>query len=73
MTVSELIPTLHHLNRADKLRVMQLLLTDLAQEEGALLTAGAAYPLWSQYDVYEAAETLEAALEADRKAQDTHV
>jgi hypothetical protein len=33
MTVTELFPTLRNLPRADKLKVMQFLVTELAQEE----------------------------------------
>lgn len=72
MTVSEIMPTLRDLDRADKLRVVQFLVTELAQEESALLTEGMSYPLWSQYDAYEAAETLQTVLETDRKARNAH-
>ena len=69
MTVSELLPALSHLNRADKLRVMQHLVTELAHEEEAHLTGGADYPVWSPYGATDAADALLSALAAD--ARDT--
>ena len=58
MGVTGLVPLLHELDRADKLRVLLLLVYELAQEEGALLQSGIAYPVWSPYDAFEAANTL---------------
>jgi hypothetical protein len=58
MSVTKLAPLLHELDRADKLRVLLLLVYELAQEEGALLQPGIAYPVWSPYDSFEAANTL---------------
>jgi hypothetical protein len=65
MGVHELIPLAKQLNRADKLRLMQSLLYDLAREEGIalpveeqLLLAGKSYPVWSPSTAYEAGETL---------------
>jgi hypothetical protein len=47
------------LPRADKLRLMQFLLIDLAQEEGIpLLAAEAEYPIWTPLNAFEAADTL---------------
>jgi hypothetical protein len=47
------------LPRADKLRLMQFLVIDLAQEEGVpLLVADAEYPIWTPLNAFEAAETL---------------
>ena len=57
MTVSELIPNLSDLNRVDKLRVGQFLVTELAREE-ALLEPGVTYPVWSPYDAFDAAALL---------------
>lgn len=67
MTVSELLPALSHLNRADKLRVMQHLATELVAEE-ALLTPGAEYPVWSPHAAYAAADALLSALADDKTA-----
>jgi len=47
------------LPRADKLRLMQLLVIDLAQEEGIpLLAAEAEYPVWTPLNAFDAADTL---------------
>lgn len=44
--------------------MIQLLTTDLARDEStANFTAGEAYPVWSPYDAFEAAETLRKMLE----------
>lgn len=66
MTVSELIPALNQLNRADKMRVMQHLSTELLNEDNAFFIAGADYPIWSPHTAYDAAEALAAALAADK-------
>jgi hypothetical protein len=59
MSLTELFPTVQQLPRADKLRLMQLLVVALAQEEGVpLLTAGAEYPIWTPLNAFEAAATL---------------
>ena len=67
----ELLTELHKLNRADKLRVVQILVNELAVEEEALLAAGTHYEVWSPYDAPDAAQTLLKMLEADEKARDT--
>lgn len=58
MELTDLLPKLHELDRADKWRTVQFLLADLSQEEGMPLAPGAAYPIWSPYDSYEAAAAL---------------
>jgi len=68
MSVTELAPLLHELDRTDKLRVLLLLVYELVQEEGALLQPGMAYPVWSPYDSFEAANTL---LNVLKKAEST--
>ena len=48
MSLTELFPAIKMLPRADKLRLMQFLVIDLAQEEGVpLLAAEAEYPIWT--------------------------
>jgi hypothetical protein len=45
---------------------MQFLVLELAQEEGvALLQPNRAYPIWTPYNAFEAAETLLNALEEE--------
>ena len=58
MKVAEIMPMLHQLSRADKFRVLQLLTSELADEESAMLHPGIGYPVWSPYDSVEAASTL---------------
>ena len=69
MSLTELFPTVKQLPRADKLRLMQLLVVELAEEEGVpLLTAGAQYPIWTPLNAFSAAETLMQMLETHRAA-----
>jgi hypothetical protein len=71
MVSADLLHALQHLPRADKLYVMQYLVSELAQEEAAMLQAGLAYPVWSPYDAVEAANTMLAVLktaESERHA-----
>lgn len=68
-TWKQLVPTLHVLSRRDKLRVMQFLLSELAEEDGVdLLTANQAYPVWTPLQADSAAETLLHVLAEDKKA-----
>ena len=67
MTVTELLPTLKNLSRADKLRIMQFLVIELAKEEDALLQPGATYTVWSPYNSHEAAHKLAELLEEDKQ------
>ena len=68
MELAELLPTLRELERADKLRVMQFLVSELAKEENALLNVDESYPVWSPYNSFAAASTLLNALKEDRYA-----
>ena len=59
MSLTELFPDVKLLPRADKLRLMQFLAVELAQEEGAPLSSAAAeYPIWTPLNAFDAAETL---------------
>lgn len=59
MLFTELVPAVKTLPRADKLRLIQFLVIDLAQEEGvSLLAADAEYPIWTPLNAVNAAETL---------------
>jgi hypothetical protein len=62
MSATELLDTLRALPRADKLYLMQFLVSELAQEESDLLKSGLTYPVWSPYDAVEAADTMLAML-----------
>lgn len=69
MTVAELFPTLRNLPRADKLKVMQFLITELVGEEEPALQSGAAYSLWSPLNSHEAAHKLAQLLETEQTTQ----
>ena len=69
MVSSELISTLQELSRADKLYVMQVLISELAQQETDLIKSNQSYPVWSPYDAVEAADTMLKVLQA-AKTQD---
>ena len=59
MSLTELFLAIKMLPRADKLRLMQFLVIDLAQEESiSLLSAGAEYPIWTPLNAFDAADTL---------------
>ena len=59
MSLSDLFPDIKMLARADKLRLMQFLVVDLAEEEGIpLLSADTEYPIWTPLHAFEAADTL---------------
>ena len=59
MSLSELLPMVQTLPRADKMRLIQFLVVDLAREEGVpLVEVGTPYPIWSPYDAFGAAATL---------------
>ncbi|MDJ1184027.1 hypothetical protein [Roseofilum casamattae] len=58
MTPTELLPLLRQLNRAEKLYIVQCLVSELAQEESDLIRPERSYPVWSPYDAFSAAETM---------------
>lgn len=68
MVSSELIATLRELNRSDKFYVMQLLISELAQQEIDLIKPEQSYSVWSPYGADEAANTMLNVLQA-AKAQ----
>lgn len=69
MVSSELISTLRRLSRADQFYVMQVLISELAQQETDLIKPDQSYPVWSPYDAVEAADTMLKVLQA-AKTQD---
>ncbi|WP_159787258.1 hypothetical protein [Sodalinema gerasimenkoae] len=58
MVSLELISTLRELSRSDKFYVMQLLISELAQQETDLIKPEQAYSVWSPYGADEAADTM---------------
>jgi hypothetical protein len=67
MVSVELLNTLRALNRGEKLHVLQVLVSELAQEEAHLFRPGGTYPIWSPYDAHEAADALLTMLKATER------
>jgi len=64
MSLVDLLPTVRALPRADKLRLMHLLIAELAREEGIpLVEEQGSYPIWTPYNAFDAAATLWQALD----------
>ena len=70
MVSSELLNTLRGLQRADKLYIVQVLISELAQEESDLIKPDQAYPVWSHYHAFEAANTMLEVLQAAKTQDD---
>jgi hypothetical protein len=67
MSLIEIIPVLQALPRADKLRLLQFLVFELAQEEGVgWFDPEITYPVWTPYNAFEAADTLLQVLEGEK-------
>lgn len=67
MTLNELLPTLHALPRADKLRLIQFLAADVASEEGVTASQpDKAFPVWSPHEAFDGAATLLGLLEKEK-------
>ena len=66
----ELLSVLRELPRAQKLRLVQFLVTELAQEEGVTPLIGGTYRVWSPYDSHEAPHKLEELLKEHRNKAD---
>ena len=58
MVSSELIAILRELSRADKFYVMQVLRSELAQQEMETIVPDRSYPVWSPYNAVDAADTM---------------
>lgn len=58
MGLSELISSLRELSRSDKFCIMQLLTSELAQQETDLIQPDQAYPVQSPYSEVESADTM---------------
>ncbi|MBD2577884.1 hypothetical protein [Oscillatoria sp. FACHB-1406] len=69
MVSSELISTLKKLSRLDKFQIVQILISELAQQESELIQPNQSYPIWSPYDAFEVADTMLKVLNA-AKAED---
>ena len=63
MLSEQLLSELHKLNQTEKLHVVQILVNELASVEGlpeTLFEEGNQFAIWSPYDAFEAANTLQA-------------
>jgi hypothetical protein len=68
MVSPELINELHQLSAADKLRVVQLLVNDLAVSDIQLMFPNRSYEIWSPYDSAGAAIKLQQMLDDDKRS-----
>ena len=68
MTTVDLFPALRNLPRAEKLKVVQFLIAELARDEDPTLESGATYSLWSPLNSHEAAHKLNQLLESNQTA-----
>jgi hypothetical protein len=67
MSLNELLPMLQELPRVDKLRLIQFLVFELAREENiTLFENDSAYPIWTPYNAFEAADVLLGALQEEK-------
>lgn len=66
MVSAELLNTLQSLNRVDKLYIIQVLASELAQQEADLIKQGQSYPVYSPHDAFEAAKTMLDVLQASK-------
>jgi hypothetical protein len=63
MSLIELLTGAKTLSRADRIRLVQHLIAELAREEGVTpFEAGTAYPIWTPLQAFEAAATMLEAL-----------
>lgn len=72
MLSEQLVQELRRLNRAEKLRAVQLLVNDLAAEEKTLLQAGTTYEIATPYGNEAAAAVLLGVLEAEKSKHKTN-
>lgn len=69
MIVTDLLQMLRELSRADKLRAIEFLASELSKEEGVTTPENAvAYRVWSPYNSHEAAHKLAKLLEEHQEA-----
>lgn len=67
MTLAEIFPTIQELPRGDKLRLIQLLAAELIQDECEIACWDKqSVPIWSPFDAYEGAATLQNVLDQDK-------
>ncbi|MEP7287010.1 MAG: hypothetical protein ABI947_14740 [Chloroflexota bacterium] len=73
MLSEQLLNELHNLNRTEKLRIVQILVNELAVEETSpemLRQLAVQYEVWSPYDAFGAAHTLQTMLDEYKRDHD---
>jgi len=65
----ELLPSVRALSRADKLRLIQLLAGDLAQEDQMQSTPGSVFPIWTPLHAFDAATVMLGELQRSEMAK----
>lgn len=69
MSLAELLPSVQTLPRADRMRLAQFLIAELAREEGVEpLREGDSYPVWTPLGAYDAAAVMLQALNTPGEA-----
>jgi hypothetical protein len=69
MSLSELLPVVRDLPHQEKLRLLQFLANSLAHDEGLPdIRPGAEFPVWSPYEAFPAAVTMQHALDTSDDA-----
>ena len=69
MTLSEILPTIQSLPRAEKLRLIQLLAAEVARDEEITIgMADKTVPIWSPHDSFDGAATLLRVLDDNKAA-----
>ena len=58
MVIAELLPKIHELPRADKVRILHFITSELSAEEQPGLLTGAEYPVWTPVGEESAASDL---------------
>ncbi|MFN5241515.1 MAG: hypothetical protein ACK5CG_13500 [Aphanizomenon sp.] len=58
MSLAELIPLVNNLSQLDKLSLFKLLAAQIPNAELQVIFSASEYPIWSPYDVTEAANIL---------------
>lgn len=66
MVSAELLNKLQSLNRVDKLYIIKVLVSELAQQETNLIKQELSYPVWSPYNDFKAATIMLEVLQADK-------
>lgn len=67
MSLAELIPHLQTLPRAEKVKLVHLLVEDLAKDD-CTVRPGTEYPIWTPLNAHDAGQTLMHALQSEKSS-----